>query len=151
MPHNLLNAKTAAVVIQRVQRLSADVAPLWGSMTATEMLRHCNLVHQNLLEAPAKPAKPTTLKQYVIRTVVLYLLPHYPKGAKAPARLITKGAVGNENFKSEKAAFISWTQKFAVHTAPITAGHPYFGALNTKQWGRTSYKHIDHHLRQFGL
>ena len=29
--------------------------------------------------------------------------------------------------------------------------HPFFGKLTGKQWGETQYKHVDHHLRQFGL
>ena len=29
--------------------------------------------------------------------------------------------------------------------------HGFFGALSGKQWGETQYKHLDHHLRQFGL
>jgi hypothetical protein len=27
---------------------------------------------------------------------------------------------------------------------------PVFGALSGKDWGALSYKHLDHHLRQFG-
>ena len=29
--------------------------------------------------------------------------------------------------------------------------HPFFGRLSGKQWGETQYKHVDHHLRQFGV
>lgn len=29
--------------------------------------------------------------------------------------------------------------------------HGFFGRLTGKQWGETQYKHVDHHLRQFGL
>jgi hypothetical protein len=28
--------------------------------------------------------------------------------------------------------------------------HPFFGALTPEQWSRGMYKHLDHHLRQFG-
>ncbi|TPW11975.1 MAG: hypothetical protein FD129_1557, partial [bacterium] len=28
--------------------------------------------------------------------------------------------------------------------------HPFFGNLNIDEWGRLSWKHLDHHLRQFG-
>lgn len=151
MRHNLLNPKTAALVTQRVQQLSADKAPLWGSMTAAEMLLHCNRIHQQLLEATESATKPTTLRQHLVRIVVLYLMPHFPKGAKAPARVVTKGLVSAEGFEKEKADFVNWISRFATHTVPITAGHPYFGRLSTNQWGLAAYKHIDHHLRQFGV
>jgi len=29
--------------------------------------------------------------------------------------------------------------------------HGFFGPLTGKQWGETQYKHVDHHLRQFGV
>jgi hypothetical protein len=29
--------------------------------------------------------------------------------------------------------------------------HPAFGRLSGAAWGALSYKHIDHHLRQFGV
>ena len=29
--------------------------------------------------------------------------------------------------------------------------HPIFGALNHEEWHRTHYKHLHHHLEQFGL
>ena len=28
--------------------------------------------------------------------------------------------------------------------------HPFFGELNRKEWARLTYKHLDHHLKQFG-
>jgi hypothetical protein len=28
--------------------------------------------------------------------------------------------------------------------------HPFFGALTPQEWSRGMYKHLDHHLRQFG-
>ena len=28
--------------------------------------------------------------------------------------------------------------------------HPFFGALSPQDWSRGMYKHLDHHLRQFG-
>lgn len=29
--------------------------------------------------------------------------------------------------------------------------HPFFGTLTPEQWGKGIYKHLDHHLRQFGV
>ena len=28
--------------------------------------------------------------------------------------------------------------------------HPFFGPLSPQEWSRGMYKHLDHHLRQFG-
>ena len=29
--------------------------------------------------------------------------------------------------------------------------HPMFGSFTTEQWGKAMYKHVDHHLLQFGV
>ena len=151
MQKNLLEKDCAASVISRVQKLQPDSIPRWGKMTVTEMLHHCNLVHQQLL-LPATPhQKKTSLRQYLIRWVVLYAMPRYPKNAQAPKRFHTKGVVDKARFADEKQAFIELVQRLAGHSQPIHHWHPYFGNLSTEQWGRTSWKHVDHHLRQFGV
>ena len=151
MRKNLLDKACSEAVISRVQKLHSGSTPRWGKMTVTEMLRHCTLVHEQLL-APAEPTpKKTSLQQYLLRWIVLYALPHYPKGAQAPKRFHTKGMVEAARFEKEKQAFIDSVRCFAQHQAPITHWHPYFGNLSTEQWGFTSWKHADHHLRQFGV
>ncbi len=29
--------------------------------------------------------------------------------------------------------------------------HPFFGNLNSEEWDTLNWKHLDHHLRQFGV
>jgi len=151
MRGNLLDKTCCEAVIRRAQKLRPESRPRWGQMTATEMLRHCNLVHAQLL-APAEPTqKKTSLQQYLLRWVVLYGLPRYPRGAQTPKHFRTQGKVDATQFEQEKQAFIDSVHRFAAHEGPITHRHPYFGQLTTVQWGRASWKHVDHHLRQFGL
>jgi hypothetical protein len=33
---------------------------------------------------------------------------------------------------------------------PLSTIHPFFGPLTHAGWGRLAWKHLDHHLRQFG-
>jgi hypothetical protein len=151
MKRNLLHKDSAELLISRLQNLRPDTAPRWGSMTATEMLLHCNKVHQYLLSPPASSGKNTSLKQYLIRWVVLYLIPNFPRNAQAPKQVRTKGAIADAAFGEQKQAFIEIIRRFPRHGAPIQHHHPYFGNLSTKQWGLSAWKHADHHLRQFGL
>ena len=44
--------------------------------------------------------------------------------------------------------------EFVEHFAAdknITTTHPVFGPLNFEEWVLLHYKHVTHHLRQFGL
>lgn len=149
---SLFEEKGTTALIQRINQLQPDAQPLWGTMTVTEMLLHCNKVLHNLMTATA-PASPrrTTAKQYLARWMVLYVLPRFPKGAQAPKQVRTKGLIKDEEFETQKADLLRVVRQFAAHTAPIRLPHPYFGNINTQQWGITAWKHTDHHLRQFGV
>lgn len=150
MKKSLRNNDCAEDLVRRVQALKAEAAPLWGRMNATEMLLHCNVVNEHLLNAPPH-RKGTRLKQYIGRWLVLYLLPAFPKNARTPARNDTKGKIDPAAFGAERTKFITLIRQFPQHTKPIRLPHPYFGDLDTRQWGLAGWKHMDHHLRQFGV
>jgi len=40
---------------------------------------------------------------------------------------------------------------YAVRDRKEWNPHPLFGAFTSQQWGQMQYKHLDHHLRQFGV
>ena len=150
MKKTLLHKEAAEKLVSRIQNLAPQTKPRWGSMTSIEMLLHCNKVNEYLLTAQPQK-KPTTIKQYLARWVVLYIMPGLPKGAQAPKKVITKGLANTLDFENEKQNFIEIIHRFPNHTLPLTLHHPYFGGLNTKQWGLAGWKHVDHHLRQFGV
>lgn len=150
MKKSLLNKECSEWLVSRIQKLKPETTPLWGSMNATEMLLHCNRVNEQLLNA-APVKKGTRMAQYLARLLVLYLLPAYPKNAKTPKRNVTKGQVDASAFEEQRQRFVVLIQQFPTHQKPIELPHPYFGDLNTAQWGLAGYKHVDHHLRQFGL
>lgn len=151
MRKNLLEKECNESVIGRVQKLSPGSTAIWGNMTVTEMLHHCNKVHEQLLSPATSSGKETSLKQYITRWLVLYVMPRYPKGAQAPKKFHTRGTISDTEFEKQKQELIASVRRFATHTEPINHWHPYFGKLSTAQWGLTSWKHIDHHLRQFGV
>ena len=49
----------------------------------------------------------------------------------------------------DKAEFKEIVGRFV--DARTCSSHPVFGALSKNQWGILSFKHVDHHLKQFGL
>lgn len=149
MKKSLLSKECSEHLISRVQKISADSPALWGSMNATEMLLHCNVVNEQLLKS-APSQKSTGIKHYISRLLFLYLLPNYPRNAKTPKRNITKGQIDASFFVQQQQKFIDIIHRFPLHQKPIELPHPYFGNLNTGQWGLAGYKHVDHHLRQFG-
>jgi hypothetical protein len=56
-------------------------------------------------------------------------------------------------FMSERSRLIAAIESFASE-GPMGCSrypHPFFGPLNPQQWAILAYKHVDHHLRQFGV
>ncbi|AYY86182.1 DUF1569 domain-containing protein [Chryseobacterium indologenes] len=150
MRKNLLKHEAAAAIIARVKNLSASHIPLWGEMTATEMLLHCNSCNRQILQESGAKNK-TTLQQFVLRILALYIAPGFKKNSKGESRHDTKGKVDSDDFGKQKTDFILLIELFSVTTRPLTIPHPAFGNISTYEWGIAAYKHMDHHLRQFGV
>lgn len=150
MANSLFIQRDVEDLTSRAMLLHAHSARQWGTMTATEMLTHCNLVNKNVLESSPDHRK-TTFKKALFKLLFLYVIPHFPRNRRGPARLQTKGLVNEREFESTKTEFISLLQRFLLHKHEIILLHPVFGKLTTKEWGLAMYKHVDHHLRQFGV
>jgi hypothetical protein len=53
-------------------------------------------------------------------------------------------------FESDRRELESLIEQFAQRTAASLQPHPIFGRLTDSEWQRWGYRHMDHHLRQFG-
>ena len=151
MNKNLFTPEAVEKMIKRVNKLQPHSQTHWGKMNATEMVLHCNAIHERLLTPADTSGKKTSVKQLLIRWVILYLLPHYPKNVKAPKPLRMSGTISHTEFENQKEKFIQVLRQFLQSNLHVEHYHPYFGKLSTKEWGRTSWKHLDHHFRQFGI
>lgn len=62
--------------------------------------------------------------------------------------------VGNDrDFRTERERLCGLIDRF-VAAGPegcTTHPHSFFGRLNPEEWATLTYKHLDHHLRQFGV
>lgn len=150
MKKNLLNRETADFIIARVQNLSAIHKSQWGSMTVCEMLLHCNSCNRQILEESRRQEK-TSVKQYVLRILALYIASDFKKNIQGESRHETKGKANDSDFEKYKDESIHLIGEFPSNTHPLTLSHPAFGNISTHEWGIAAYKHMDHHLRQFGV
>src|SRR4051794_32811935 len=112
MRKNLLEKSTAETMIARVQSLHADNEAKWGVMNATEMLRHCNLCNNQVLDGDLE-YKESSLKQKLLRIIALYIAPNFPKNLPTESRNDTKGTIGVKAFETEKRRFITTMENFA--------------------------------------
>jgi hypothetical protein len=148
MQRSLSNAVARKELLDRLERLRPETTPLWGKMTAPQMLAHLAdwmLMAKGELKTAAinRPLRYPPLKQLVI-----YWLP-FPKGVPTAPELI-RGEI--PEWTVEYAAVRRHVQSFEKLDPKTTwPEHPVFGKMTPKAWCVFAYRHMDHHLRQFGI
>ena len=149
MPKTLMHdADHGAELKRRVQALTSDANQRWGKMSVDQMLHHVNFVLAEALgEHTAKP-NIRGLPKPVVRWVILNL----PWGKAAPTRpdmLIPQGE--RYDFAREKERCLSMIDRFLAKPMddswPPSANFPMTG----RHWSQLQYKHLNHHLTQFGV
>ena len=138
-------------LIERINRLRGDEKPAWGKMNVNQMVSH--LVQTGELPfAASLPDKSSVFSRIFIKPLVLYVLP-MPKDVKTSAEM-DQQEEGRKplEFDVDKGLVIDSINKLG--DLPVDHDckyHPFFGKMNAKEWAVIAHKHIDHHLKQFGL
>lgn len=121
----------------------------WGDMTVNEMLFHCRRVNNEILGAKQQNNAPT-VKQKIMKIIGLYLMKEMPKGIKTGPKYLPE-SIDNIDFQKMQNKLIDSIKEVSAYNDPIYGKHPFFEPLNTKEWRRFIWKHLDHHLRQFNV
>lgn len=138
-------------LIERLDRLSPDATPTWGRMSVEQMLSH--LVQTGELPfVSSVEDRSNFMSRTFIKPMMLYFLP-MPKEVKTSAEM-DQQQEGRKplGFDADRASVVDGINKLA--TLPLDhqcLPHPFFGKMSVKHWGAIAHKHIDHHLRQFGV
>lgn len=145
--HTLLDSRDRASLLDRVARLQPGAPPRWGHMDAPQMLRHCaEALRGSLGDVRHQPLGRRIFHTRLVKYLVIRVLP-FPKGAPtAPELRVTEPA----SFEAERARFCELVARYGAPAPDDPAEHPLFGVLTRAQWGELEFKHLDHHLRQFG-
>lgn len=149
MIKNLLKEEVSDSIIARVKNLSAVHKSEWGEMTASEMLLHCNSCNRQILEESR--GDKNNNKTIFTESSRTYIAPNFKKNIKGELTHVTKGKANASDFEELRNKFILLIGKFPANDHPLTLSHPAFGNISTNEWGIAAYKHMDHHLRQFGV
>ena len=135
--------------VERAGRLTADASPRWGTMNAGAMMAHLNdSLRMAFGDLPCR-SKNLPLRYKPIRRLFIYYLP-MPKGAPTAPELIAR--CGGASFDDERRTFAQLLDRCGATTPRSKFGeHPAFGDLGYDEYGALIWKHVDHHLRQFGV
>lgn len=141
------SAADRAAIVTRLRALTPTTQPLWGTLTAPRLL--CHLADQlrvGLGDLQARP-RGSFATRTLLKWVVVYTTMRAPPGRvqTLPEMLTTTPTT----WEADLRACEQLVERLA--TATSTPPHPAFGALSPSGWGRLTWKHLDHHLRQFGV
>ena len=145
---SILNEGDRSAIAGRLQSLSVSSTRRWGSMDVVAMLQHLRLSAQMTLGDLPVPSKNKRLLQvFPLKHLILYVLP-FPKGAPTAPELKPGDTAP---FEEERSALLELLEK--IGRGPRDGegpAHPLFGPMTWREWGVATYKHADHHLKQFG-
>ncbi len=148
---NILNSSDREEIIQRLSTLQAQNERQWGKMNVLEMVHHLRMqLDLALGEIELEMANAPFLRSKAGRKLSLGRIP-WPKGkVKAPVKIERFDEVDQAALDEIRKKVSEKLKVLASCDSGHRANHPLFGSMDKKEWGRLTWKHFDHHLRQFG-
>jgi hypothetical protein len=138
-------------MIDRINTLTAESTPEWGTMSVGQMLSHCAEVQEVFCGEKTLQNTPllARLIKGLIRRGALGDRP-YSRGLRTHRQYRQSEA---KDFDREKRRLLDGLERFVTmdEAAAARIEHPLFGRMSREERGWGIYKHLDHHLRQFGV
>jgi hypothetical protein len=151
MIKNVFTTDVACEIIDRLNKLTPQSKPLWGTMNVGQMLAHCNVTYEMVYED--KHPKPKGLMRFILRTFVKKLVVSekmFGKGKPTAPQFIMNDEKDFEAERGRLIEYITRTQQLGESHFDRKESHS-FGVLSKNEWNNMFYKHLDHHLNQFGV
>jgi Protein of unknown function (DUF1569) len=146
---SLFDSADRQSVLGRLARLEPSAERQWGKMAAAQMLAHCSIALEMATgDRPRKQKLIGKIFAPFVRSSLLGEKPFSRNSPTDPAFIVTE----EKDFDAEKRRLTAIVNKFCER-GPEKASvqvHSFLGRLNGEEWGVMMYKHLDHHLRQFG-
>ena len=146
---NLFERSTVDEVLSRIDKLQPNSPRQWGKMDAAQMLAHCSAAMDM-----------ATGENNIPRVFIGRLI-----GPLVKSAFVNEKPFSKNNPTAKQLVFASFCdfsreqEKLRGKIRQFHEGgeakctrhpHPFFGSLSPQEWSRGMYKHLDHHLRQFG-
>jgi Protein of unknown function (DUF1569) len=151
---NLFDSTQVEDVKQRLLRLQPASERQWGTMNVGQTLSHCTSGFDmatgrvNVKRVPF----PANIIGLLIKPLVFSNDKPIRRNSPSAPELFPADPT-QCHLDRERHQLIAAIDSFAAQGPPCcsTHPHPFFGPLKPEQWAILMYKHVDHHLRQFGV
>lgn len=145
----LFDHATLDTVLTRLDRLRPDSPRQWGKMSPAQMLEHTSRALEMAIGLRPTPQMWLgKLIGWTVRKSFVGPKPFGKNGPTGPDFIVT----GQPEFDVVQARTRALLQQFHGLGERGCDGHVhgFFGPMTGHEWGVTQFKHVDHHLRQFG-
>ena len=148
---NVFTKEVSDGLIDRINKLTPESQRQWGKMDVSKMLAHCCVTYEMVYE-PGKHPKPNPVMGLILRWFVKGTVtgekPFKKNNPTAPQFIMKT----DKDFDAEKTRLIEYITKTQALGEDEFDGKASdsFGVLNKTEWSNMFYKHLDHHLTQFG-
>lgn len=142
-------------LIARITRLTPEARPQWGKMNVAQMLAHASKPYDTLYDAEYQRKYPphTGFMRFLLKLLVKPLVvgpkPYKPNTRTAPSYVVAD----ERELRRERDKLVGYLNTVQGVGRGAFEGKPSysFGPLTADEWNVLFYKHLDHHLRQFGV
>ncbi len=148
---NIFSVEISNQLIQRINSLNPESSALWGKMNVAQMLAHCNVTYEMVFEN-IHP-KPNGFMKFILKLLVknkvISETPYSNNGQTAPQFIMKT----DKDFNLEKQRLINYieqSQSLGESYFSNKESHS-FGVLSSIEWNNMFFKHLNHHLNQFGV
>jgi hypothetical protein len=147
---NMFDPAVAKEVKARSAMLRPDSPPQWGKMNPAQAMAHCSAGIDMALGNLRPPRK---LIGRLIGPIIKPLVFRDDQPMRRNSPTVEGMEVQDErDLEVERTRLNEFIDRFVAGGSAVCTTHPhsYFGRLTPDQWSVLMYKHLDHHLRQFG-
>lgn len=146
---SLFDAARLDAILDRIRQLKPSATAQWGKMNVAQMLAHCQVT-----------MRVATGETVLKRTFIGLLFGRLARKALTRDKTWGKNMPTHESFKihdtrdftNERDGLLARVNRLGRDgpSSFATQPHPFFGQLTETEWNALTWRHIDHHLRQFG-
>jgi hypothetical protein len=148
---DIFTKEVSEEVISRIQKLTPETPAQWGKMNVSQMLAHCNVTYEYIYDDKYKKPKGITkiILKLLVKPLVVNEKPYKQSNPTAPDFRI----VDERDFLLERERLMGFIRRVQCDGAAHFDGKEShsFGKLSKNEWNNMFYKHLNHHLTQFGV
>lgn len=135
-------------IISRLQKLTSSSRARWGKMNVSQMLAHCQVPIKVYFDDVKMKRGLIGILFGGLAKKKLFSEKPWKQGLPTSPEFVVRD---ERNFEEEKTKLLHLIRQFRPENKKMRSSvHPFFGKMSADEWGILAYKHLDHHLTQFG-